>query len=64
MKSISERLWSAIAAIAAMQHPSVAHILRVRGFAYEADRIDELTTAFEQEKEETNDVKRRPHRTR
>jgi hypothetical protein len=67
MRKIPNRLWDAIAEIAGMQHPSLAQLLRRRGFRYEADRIDEFTAAFEQasEKEkETKDVRKRTHRTR
>ena len=48
MKKIPNRLWGAIVAVADMKHLAVAQILRKRGFGYEADRMDELTTAFEQ----------------
>lgn len=50
-----------------MKHPSVAEILRKRGFGYEADRMDELTNAFDQAQEkdkEKQDGKRNAHRTR
>ena len=61
MKKIPNRLWDAVTAVAGMKHPSVAHILRRRGFGYEADRVDELTTACEQaqqKEKETKDGKR------
>jgi hypothetical protein len=50
-----------------MQHPSVANILRNRGFGYEADRMDELTAAFEQanqKEKEKRDDRQRPYRAR
>jgi hypothetical protein len=40
-----------------MKHPSAAEILRRRGFGYEADRMDELTTAFEQATEQEKEKK-------
>jgi len=67
MKKILNRLWDAIAAIAGMQHPSVARILRKRGFGYKADRMDELTTAFgqaQQKEKEIRDGKRNARRAR
>ena len=67
MKKIPNRLWDAIAAIAGMKHPSVAQILRKRGFGYEADRMDELTTAFEQaiqNEKEKKDVRQHARRAR
>ena len=47
-----------------MEHPSVADILHHRGYRYEADRMDELTTAFEQaiqNEKEKKDARQRPH---
>jgi hypothetical protein len=67
MKKIPNRLCDAITAIAGMKHPSVAQILRKRGFGYEADRMDELTTAFEQaiqNDKEKKDARERSHRAR
>ena len=48
MKEIPQGLWDAIAAVAGMKHPTLAKILRRRGFGYEADRVDDLITAFEE----------------
>jgi len=67
MKKIPNRLWDAVAAIADMKHPSLARILGNRGFGYEADRMDELTNAFDQaqrKEKENKDGKRNAHRTR
>jgi hypothetical protein len=50
MRKIPNRLWDAVNAVADMKHPSVAQILRRRGFGFEADRVNELTAAFEQAK--------------
>jgi hypothetical protein len=50
MKEISQRLWDAIAAVAGMKHPTLAKILRRRGFGYGADRVDDLITALEEAK--------------
>ena len=33
--------------IARMQHPSIEHLLRHRGFGFEADRIADLVLAIE-----------------
>jgi hypothetical protein len=66
MKKIPNRLWDAVAAVSEMQHPSVAQLLRKRGFGFEADRVDELNAAFdqaksqEQEKKDGNRNARRP----
>ena len=50
MKHVSQRLWDAIAAVAGLKHPTLAKILRPSGFGYEADRVDDLITAFEEAK--------------
>ena len=53
--------------IAAMKHPSFAEILRRGAYGYEADRMDELTNAFDQaqqKEKEKKDGKRNTHRTR
>lgn len=34
--------WESVMAIAEMKHPSVEHLLRRRGYRFEADRIAEL----------------------
>jgi hypothetical protein len=49
-----------------MKHPSVADLLRNRGFAYEADRVDELTSAFQYftETQEKKDVRKHVNRAR
>ena len=65
MKKIPNRLWDAVTEIAKMQHPSVASILRRRGFGYEAGKLDELTAAYQQatkteEKKNGNRNARRP----
>jgi hypothetical protein len=57
MRKIPNRLWDAVAEIAGMQHPSLAQILRRRGFGYEADRMDEFTAAFEQAKEQEKEIR-------
>jgi hypothetical protein len=41
-----ERLIQALNTLASMQYPSVADILRKRGFLYEADRVDDLISAW------------------
>jgi hypothetical protein len=51
MKAISDRLWNAVVEIAKMRYPSIAKLLRKRGFGYEAQRMDELVAAFDQMKE-------------
>lgn len=48
MKTITDRLWNAVGEVAKLQYPSVAEILRKRGFGYEADGIDELIAAFDE----------------
>jgi hypothetical protein len=48
MKMISDRLWNAVVEVAKLRYPSMAEILRKRGFGYEADRMDELTAAFDE----------------
>jgi DNA phosphorothioation-dependent restriction protein DptG len=48
VKTVTDRLWAALQELAKMRHPSVAQILRRRGFGYEADRMDELVTAFDE----------------
>jgi hypothetical protein len=63
-RKIPNQLWDAIATIAGMKHPSVANLLRKRGFGYEADRMEQLTTAFEeatQKEQEKKHVRERPH---
>lgn len=42
-----EALLSAGREIARMKHPSVEHLLRHRGFGFEADRVAELVMAIE-----------------
>lgn len=42
-----EALLSACREIARMKHPSVEHLLRHRGFGFEADRVAELVMAIE-----------------
>ena len=67
MRKVPNRLWDAVSAIADMKHPSVAQILRRRGFGFEADRVDELTAAFEQAKtqeQEKQDGHRNARRSR
>jgi hypothetical protein len=67
MKKIPNRLWDALSAVAEMKHPSVAQLLRKRGFGFEADRVDELTAAFDQAKsqeQEKKDGNRNARRTR
>lgn len=41
-----DALLSAAREIARMKHPSIEHILRHRGFAFEADRMVELVMAI------------------
>ncbi len=53
MKRISQRLWDAVVKVTALRHPSVAQILRKRGFGYEADMIDELMAAFDEANKQT-----------
>lgn len=57
MKTITDRLLSAVAEVTKLRHPSVAEILRRRGFKYEADRMDELFAAFEEMKADESDGK-------
>jgi len=40
-------LLDAAHSVAVMQHPSVEHLLRHRGFGFEADRVAELVMAIE-----------------
>lgn len=40
-------LLAACREIARMKHPSVEHLLRHRGFGFEADRVAELVMAIE-----------------
>lgn len=42
-----EALLSACREIARMKHPSVEHLLRHRGFGFEADRIVDVVLAIE-----------------
>ena len=53
MKTITDRLWNAIAEVAKLRHPSVAKILRAKGYNYEADRLEELVAAFDEMVRET-----------
>ena len=48
MRKIPNRLWDALSAIAQMQNPPIAGLLRKLGYSYEADRMDELTDAIKQ----------------
>ena len=42
-----QALLAACREIARMQHPSVEHLLRHRGFGFEADRIADVVLAIE-----------------
>jgi len=42
-----QALLAACREIARMKHPSIEHLLRHRGFGFEADRIAELVLAIE-----------------
>lgn len=42
-----DALLAACREIARMKHPSVEHLLRHRGFGFEADRVAELVMAIE-----------------
>ena len=42
-----ETLFAACREVARMKHPSVEHLLRHRGFGFEADRVAELVMAIE-----------------
>jgi hypothetical protein len=53
MKMVTDRLWAAMQEVAKLRHPSVAEILKRRGFGYEADRMDELLSAFDETEEES-----------
>jgi hypothetical protein len=66
MKRIPDRLWDAVTEICRMQHPSLARILRNRGFGYEADKLDELAAAHQQatENEEKRNGNRNARRAR
>ena len=66
MRKVPDRLWDAVGELAKMQHPSVAAILRRRGFGYEAGKLDELAAAYQQatEREETKNGKRNARRAR
>ena len=48
MKEVTERLWDAVAGVVKLRHPSIAEILRKRGFGYEAGHVDELVAAFDE----------------
>ena len=52
MKTITDRLWNAVAEVTKLRYPSVGEILRRRGFEYEAERMDEMIVAFDEMKEE------------
>jgi len=47
MRTITDRLWNAVVEVTKLRYPSIAEILRRRGFNYEADRMDELIAAFD-----------------
>jgi hypothetical protein len=66
MRKVPNRLWDAVTEISKMQHPSVARILRNRGFGYEADKLDELTAAYQQatEIQEKRNAGKRTDRSR
>ena len=59
MRPVTARLYNALVEVAKLRHPSVAEILRRRGFEYEADRIDELVAAFDEMKPEGLDTESR-----
>lgn len=42
-----ETLFAACREVARMKHPSVEHLLRHRGFGFEADRVAELVMAID-----------------
>jgi len=42
------QLWESVMAIAEMKHPSVEHLLRRRGYRFEAERIAELVQVVTQ----------------
>jgi hypothetical protein len=42
-----QALLAACREIARMKHPSIEHLLRHRGFGFEADRVAELVMAIE-----------------
>ena len=44
---LSPALLAACREIARMKHPSIEHLLRHRGFGFEADRIADLVLAIE-----------------
>ena len=46
MKQISDELLTALAAVLSMQHPSVSDLLRKYRYAHEADKMDQLQTAY------------------
>jgi len=48
VRTVTDRLWNAVVEVAKLRYPSVADILRRRGFNYEADRMDELLAAFDE----------------
>jgi len=66
MRKIPNRLWDAVTEVSKMQHPSVSRILRNRGFGYEADKLDELTAAYQQatEIQEKKNAGKRTDRSR
>ena len=66
MKKIPNRLWDALKEVLDMQHPSVAGLLRKYRYGYEADKVDELQTAYRnaiEEEEKRKDGKRNARRT-
>lgn len=40
-------LVAALKSVAAMKHPSVADLLRAKGYGYEATKVEELVKTFE-----------------
>ena len=46
---MTERLINSLHALAGMKHPSVAEILRRRGFGYEAGKIEEIIDAWHEQ---------------
>jgi hypothetical protein len=48
MRQVTERLWEAVAEVVKLRHPSIAEILRKRGFGHEGAQMDELVAAFDE----------------
>jgi hypothetical protein len=58
LKKIPISLWEALSKVLSMKHPSVSGLLRKNGYGFEADCIDELSSAFEAAKKRDMRIRR------